>query len=240
VLIEQLEQLSEDGASSHSELGGFSKNAMSCCQRCKKKLAEMQVAAPNTMRICHTVVAFNVVVADFSQRVAAYLDQGFFAQDLADSAIHIVHGRQRELKRFFAFNPVVRLILSPFPRSGVVFQAYEADGAVPRAAVVAGNNHARNGGHPNGQASTSEEPAVVQTANPAAVNFLHERRAMAAENEDDPGEHLEPAAKSAQLPPTAAMQQSAHPAVQMLRERQQQPQMRSAGQGDDVEMVEDI
>ena len=132
------------------------------------------------MRVCHTIVAFNAVAADFTHRVGAYLDQGFFADDMADSTIQIILGRQRELKRFFSFNPVVRIMFSSCPRSHIVFQAYAADrSGPPRPAEAAGGGaHELNGSHSNGQSIADEDAKV--TANPVAVDFLRRRQGAPA------------------------------------------------------------
>ena len=130
VLIEQLTELA-DNPDTVSELGGLSVNAIKCCNRCKRKLAEMQVAAPNTMRLCHTLVAFNIVASHFTHRVHAYLDQGFFVDDMANAANQVVLGRQQELGQSFAYNPIVAGLMrfSPIPRSGPAYLAFNIDSA---------------------------------------------------------------------------------------------------------------
>ena len=215
-MIEQLEQLSEDGTDTYSGLGGFSVNATKCCIRVKRKLAELQADAPNTMRICHTIVGYNAVAANFTHRVGAYLEQGFFPEDLADTVIHAVLDRQRELERFFAFNPVIQIACSSCPRSHIVFQAYEADrSAPPRPAQVAGGgDQALSGSHSNGQ-SIADEATEAAVANPLAVDGLRKRQGVPADTSDVPADlNQQPAPTS----PGAA--------VQMLRERQRQSQPR--------------
>ena len=225
VLIEQLSELA-DNPDVASELGGFSVNAIKCCNRLKRKLAEMQVARPNTMRICHTLVAFNVVASQFTHRVHAYLEQGFVAEDMADAAHHIMLGRQRELRQHFAYSPLVAVLLQAIPRTGPVFFAYESDSvpptpAAPSAADEDDRFRQSNGSsNPNGHSVAATggdagQPAVAETANPVAIDFLRERRmARLAEGaEEDPGELGSPQ-------PQPVMQQQVPPsAVQMLTAR---------------------
>jgi hypothetical protein len=67
VLIDDLNQLSDIDIA--SDMGGFAINAADCCGRCKLKLTELQLAAPNSFRLCHTLLSFVVIATEFYQRV---------------------------------------------------------------------------------------------------------------------------------------------------------------------------
>ena len=88
-----------------SELGGLYINAADCCRKCKQQLAELQVAAPNTYRAAHTLLAFGVVAAEFRHRVHVYQDQGFFNEVLVENAEFVMAGRSIELAQYFDFFP---------------------------------------------------------------------------------------------------------------------------------------
>jgi NhaP-type Na+/H+ or K+/H+ antiporter len=128
---------SSAAAAAVSDLGhAFTGNAAESLERCKRKLAEMQLAAPNTFRTCHTLLGFNVVAAEFHHRVHAYEDQGFFAADMVAAADSAMLTRHQELAQYFAKSPLMLPFLPlmkamPFIgkslRSHPVFYAFDAD-----------------------------------------------------------------------------------------------------------------
>ena len=142
-----------------SELGeSFTLNALQCLQRCKRKLAQMQLAAPNTFRACHTLLAFNLVASEFHHRVHAYEDQGFFAKDMSTAAATEMQGRQRELAQFFSQSPLLVSFILPLAkatpilgerlRSHPIYYAFDADKCgppAPRRATTGGSSCASNG-----------------------------------------------------------------------------------------------
>ena len=120
------------------ELGSsFTTNALQCLQRCQRKLAQMQLAAPNTFRTCHTLLGFNIVASEFHHRVHAYEDQGFFAADIVAAADSAMLGRQRELAQFFEQSPLLVPVVLPLAkatpilgkrlRAHPIFYAFDAD-----------------------------------------------------------------------------------------------------------------
>ena len=122
VLIEQLNSLVETDL---SDLGDFSSNATVCCARAKAKMADLRAEAPNTFRACHTLLGFNIVAGEFRRAVRAYLDEGFFTEELVAAADFVMQGRQQELAQYFLGSPI---LMSLFQSEGhPIFNVYELD-----------------------------------------------------------------------------------------------------------------
>ena len=133
VLIEELVELADNPDEEvTSELGGLYINAADCCRKCKQQLAELQVAAPNTYRAVHTLLAFGVVAAEFRHRVHVYQDQGFFNEVLVENAEFVMAGRSIELAQYFDFFPGLSRIPFLQNRKHAVFYVFEGDSVPPR------------------------------------------------------------------------------------------------------------
>jgi len=130
-LIEQLNALGSADSGDDSDLAGFRLNATECCKRCKLKLAEMQIASPNTFRACHTVLGFNLIASEFHHRIHAYEDQGFFTADLVAAAEFEMEGRARELAQFFKQWPILSNLALFKSDSHPVFYVYDVDRSDP-------------------------------------------------------------------------------------------------------------
>jgi NhaP-type Na+/H+ or K+/H+ antiporter len=83
-----------------SDTDGFADAVTGGLNRLQKKLAEMQLAAPNAFKAVHTLIAFKHVAADFKHRLHSYADQGFFTETYVEAAEHCVNMRTRELGRY--------------------------------------------------------------------------------------------------------------------------------------------
>ena len=184
VLIDQLSELA-DNPDLASELGAFSTNAVECCARCKGKLVEMQLAAPNTFRTCHTLIGFSIVATEFQHRVHAYQDQGFFAEDMVAQADYVMLGRLQELAQYFDQSPILANIapyIAPLQknlRGHPVFYAFDADKRAAKLSLTSTVASVR-GRLSGSRISSGDNMAVEGMENPMVGVVLSSEDASAA------------------------------------------------------------
>ena len=93
----------------------------------------MQLASPNTLITCHTVLSFNQIAADFYHQLHEYQDQGFLTEDVVDAAQSAMATRHQEKAQYFMHNIVVSILRVPIDKamnrqsSHPVFNTFAAD-----------------------------------------------------------------------------------------------------------------